>query len=602
MAFQFPDVKDDFIAPNGITYTWDADDDKWRVKSFTAESVTVTISDLAPADPKEGDLWFDSDEDALTTFIWTGTEWIPAAPPVSLDAINAVINSALIVQEDLVDRVGAGEVIQSSVISQVDTLVNKVDALEGTVIDGKWAAESRSNPREGGFDITKNGLQSMSDWSADYLRVHRTDSTGKTFTFAEVSTGDYIRIGAPASTAVYRITEVISGSLDWQTFAVELANATGTPIPDLVYDFEFLPSFDPSAYASIAYVDAQDDLDVKLAAVNEVTTTFRIKSDGKTLISTGTAGELALYHVKDPTDGSAEWAATKGYVDTQIDAIPEINLDNYATEDYVDNKVSDYLLLTGGSLSGTLNGQLFKSVRTTGYAFEVKPGDTTKAFIRTDGTSKLSTLTIESPMANGAERAFEIKGRMADGTTVSKDFFYMYTNNDGTPSAMNYKGKMDNEHNLVTKGYVDNAITTGGSAVPVGSIMIWMNSTAPPGWFKLQGGSFSTTTYPQLHAYLQGTHGYTNGRLPNWSGYYPGEYGDHLTHDLGSKQGYKTGKPSAGAPRSSNSIPTGATRTFNATGNTNAYSAGHAKLNIDENWDNTTRPKTVVVHYIIKHD
>ena len=129
MAFQFPDVKADFTAPNGITYTWDAVDEKWRVKSFTADSVAVTISDVAPADPNEGDLWFDSDEDSLTTFIWTGSEWIPAAPPVSLDSINAVINSALVVQEDLLARVSSGETIQATVVDHVDTLLNKVDAL-----------------------------------------------------------------------------------------------------------------------------------------------------------------------------------------------------------------------------------------------------------------------------------------------------------------------------------------------------------------------------------------------------------------------------------------------------------------------------------------
>ena len=141
-----------------------------------------------------------------------------------------------------------------------------------------------------------------------------------------------------------------------------------------------------------------------------------------------------------------------------------------------------------------------------------------------------------------------------------------------------------------------------GGGVPVGSIMIWMNSSAPDGWLKLQGGSFSTSTYPQLHAYLQNTSGYTSGILPNWSGYYPGEYGDHLRHDLGSKQGAKTAKPTAGTPRSSNDIPNGSTRGFSSAGSTNAYSAGVSKVSISENWDSTTRPKTVVVHYIIKHD
>ena len=133
----------------------------------------------------------------------------------------------------------------------MSTLENKVEALEGTVIDGKWYPESRSNPRTGGFDITKNGLQSMSDWDADFIRIHKTDNSGKVFTFAEVGTGDYVRIGAPGSNAVYKITSVPTGSLDWQAFGVEPTNSTGTPVQELVYDFEFLPSFDPSAYATI---------------------------------------------------------------------------------------------------------------------------------------------------------------------------------------------------------------------------------------------------------------------------------------------------------------------------------------------------------------
>ena len=138
--------------------------------------------------------------------------------------------------------------------------------------------------------------------------------------------------------------------------------------------------------------------------------------------------------------------------------------------------------------------------------------------------------------------------------------------------------------------------------MPVGCIMIWMNSSAPDGWFKLQGGTFDINQYPQLHAYLQSTAGYSSGRLPSWGGHYPGEYGDHMADPLGTKVAARTGRPEGGAPRSSNSIPNGATRTFGATGNTNAYSAGASKVTIDENWDNTTRPKTVVVHYIIKHD
>ena len=260
-----------------------------------------------------------------------------------------------------------------------------------------------------------------------------------------------------------------------------------------------------------------------------------------------------------------------------------------------------YVIKTGDTMTGTLTGNLIKSIRETGYAFEVKPGNTdTKSFIRHDGTSQFTRISIDTDLTDSSGRGFEIKGRKSDGSTVTYDFFYMYNNADGTPSALNYKGKMDSEFNIVNKGYVDSVV---GSGVPVGSIMIWMGSTAPNGWFKLQGGSFSTSTYPLLHAYLQGTSGYTSGKLPNWSGHYPGEYGDHITNNLGSKQGARTAQPSGGAPRStSNSIPTGATRTFTATGNTNAYSNGQGRVTIGDGWDSTTRPKTVVVHYIIKHD
>ena len=45
---------------------------------------------------------------------------------------------------------------------------------------------------------------------------------------------------------VYKITDAPTGSWTGKDFGVELANSTGTPIPDLTYDFEFLPSFGPS--------------------------------------------------------------------------------------------------------------------------------------------------------------------------------------------------------------------------------------------------------------------------------------------------------------------------------------------------------------------
>ena len=316
--------------------------------------------------------------------------------------------------------------------------------------------------------------------------------------------------------------------------------------------------------------DTLDDRYVKLNATSVVGNLYRLR--GPNAAGTGLSsfqnisdGEHKLYNIALAEDSNTGWAASvqyvQNYVGTQIDAIPDVNLDGYATEDYVDNAIGNidfsaylaltggtltgkltieqprtdsntncfvikgrvrddsnnltegillktykrqnsstsadylayygesggdnellnrktaqeefasksdldnitldnYLPLSGGTLTGTLTGQLLKSIRTGGgYALEVKPGDSsTKAFIRTDGTSKLATLTVESPLATASERPFEIKGRLSDGSTVSKDFFYAYANSNGTASAMNYNGKMNSTNNLVNYGFVTNKV------------------------------------------------------------------------------------------------------------------------------------------------
>ena len=40
---------------------------------------------------EEGQLWFNNSEDELTLYIYTGANWVPASPPVSLDGINNTI-------------------------------------------------------------------------------------------------------------------------------------------------------------------------------------------------------------------------------------------------------------------------------------------------------------------------------------------------------------------------------------------------------------------------------------------------------------------------------------------------------------------------------
>ena len=207
---------------------------------------------------------------------------------------------------------------QGTTQNEVDTLQNKVTALEGTVIDGKWKLDNRTVARVGYYRAVA-GVNNATTWgTVTSIQMNPQDEDGQTFTFAQIAIGDVIRIGASGSSAAFKCTSTFTQSSDVYNATVELLNSTGTPVEALSYNFEFLPSFDPSAFATVEYVDQQDAKGLKLDAPNDVTTGFRIKNDSKTLISTATTGELGLYHVKDPTDGNAEWAATKGYVDDEI--------------------------------------------------------------------------------------------------------------------------------------------------------------------------------------------------------------------------------------------------------------------------------------------
>ncbi len=111
------------IIPNAPTGTTNQEGaNQWAFGScfdnFDA-AIPVATGSLPPAplagftDNYDGRLWFDSNADELTLYIYNNGAWIPAAPPVSLDGINATIDAALLVQSDILTRVVAGETIQA---------------------------------------------------------------------------------------------------------------------------------------------------------------------------------------------------------------------------------------------------------------------------------------------------------------------------------------------------------------------------------------------------------------------------------------------------------------------------------------------------------
>ena len=72
-------------------------------------------------------------------------------------------------------------------------------------------------------------------------------------------------------------------------------------------------------------------------------------------------------------------------------------------------------------------------------------------------------------------------------------------------------------YHAANKKYVDEQVATvGGSGVPVGSIMMWMNSTARMAGSNCRASNFDINTYPQLPPiYKALINGYTSGKLPD---------------------------------------------------------------------------------------
>ena len=185
-----------------------------------------------------------------------------------------------------------------------------------------------------------------------------------------------------------------------------------------------------------------------------------------------------------------------------------------ASKDYVDAQDALNLPLTGGTITGTFTvegthkGKLIKSIRNTGYAFEVKPDDVdTKAFIHTDGKAEFSNKVTIKKTDTKSHQGFTIKGTTSSGS--ESNLLQAYHNADPLPDAVNYNGKIEDGANLVNKQYVDDQVSSfsGGSNPHPGRLFTYLTGSPSlpgdydpmtPGGF-LSGGSGATPPARYLH-------------------------------------------------------------------------------------------------------
>ena len=77
-----------------------------EIQNAGGDGVNVEVGDTAP-DGTLGALWFNNNAEELTLYIYDGNDWIPAAPPVSLDGIEQDVQFISEVTGQLNRQVGA---------------------------------------------------------------------------------------------------------------------------------------------------------------------------------------------------------------------------------------------------------------------------------------------------------------------------------------------------------------------------------------------------------------------------------------------------------------------------------------------------------------
>lgn len=253
--------------------------------------------------------------------------------------------------------------------------------------------------------------------------------------------------------------------------------------------------------------------------------------------------------VLDPVDDLN--VATKLYVDNSIigdflvhdgdtmegllEVPTPIEDSHVANIEYVDIVVDDLVYQLGDEMTGTLGFEADPTdLVPVVYKFspsivELKDGSgtTTTTLDLTTDYFKINTFL---ELKNDGEFTFKSPVGFKDCIISETGGFNLIDTLEvhrETKDYISYSGPIEEEKELVTKKYVDSKYFQLTSSVPVGSIFFWVSTQEPPEvYFKLDGSSFDTEIYTNLHNYLLGSDGYSKGILPNYQNRYLCYIGD----------------------------------------------------------------------------
>ena len=234
----------DLFLKDGLLYIYTKGE--WLVVGGESGPPVYVGEDEPPGTPQTGELWYCTAETELTLYIYTGTVWVPAAPPVSLDGIEASIanvdaellkvNANIAMNKrELDEAVLDVREDQERQDHQILELEEEIEALAPTFDRGEWAFVTEQ-PAAGQYAIghlatseycldivgkclieagddevaksqctriaadceaaEEKGEAYLSDsWGAvDTLKIHKLDAKGKEHGFGDWSVGKYVEL------------------------------------------------------------------------------------------------------------------------------------------------------------------------------------------------------------------------------------------------------------------------------------------------------------------------------------------------------------------------------------------------------------------------
>ena len=183
------------------------------------------------------------------------------------DALSVRIDAADVRGSDNANAIAANTAEITANSADIDNLQIKVEALEGASMAGIWSLALNGSPRPGKVLLYKEGFQpGVTTWDdVKTLGFYPEDAGGTTHDFSNVIVGEYIRFTETTTVGeedacTFIVTDTSSGPSG--VFGVSVGTQKGQPVNDEQFKVEFLPPFDPSQYATVDYVDAEDALKV----------------------------------------------------------------------------------------------------------------------------------------------------------------------------------------------------------------------------------------------------------------------------------------------------------------------------------------------------